>query len=91
MNLLIYFNYGKSSSNSRKKMPNFYSNGRKQDSEWNKTNERFQNRKLGGNLPENRITIQFRINTDFVYTQLYVKTVLHQQIQFSISTQFNSI
>ena len=30
--------------------------------------------------------IQFSISTDFVYTQLYVKTVLYLTIQFSAST-----
>ena len=30
--------------------------------------------------------IQFSISTDFVYTQLNVKTVLYQTIQFSVST-----
>ena len=32
--------------------------------------------------------IQFSISTDFVYTQLNVKTVLCWTIQFSISMQF---
>ena len=30
--------------------------------------------------------IQFSISTDFVYTQLNVKTVLYQTIQFNVST-----
>ena len=30
--------------------------------------------------------IQFRISTDFVYTQLNVKTVRYQTIQFFVST-----
>ena len=30
--------------------------------------------------------IQFSIGTDFVYTQLDVKTVLYQTIQFSVNT-----
>ncbi len=30
--------------------------------------------------------IHFSISTDFIYTQLNVKTVLHQTIQFSLST-----
>ena len=30
--------------------------------------------------------IQFSISTDFVYTQLNVKTVLYITIQFSVST-----
>ena len=33
-------------------------------------------------------TIQFSINTVFVYSQLNVKTVLFQTIQYSISTHF---
>ena len=37
-------------------------------------------------------TIQFNISTQiFVYTQLNVKTVLFQTVQFSITTQFSSI
>ena len=35
--------------------------------------------------------IQFNISIDFVYTELNVKTVPFQRIQFSISTQFSSI
>ena len=35
--------------------------------------------------------IQFTISIDFVYTQLNVKTVPFQTIQFSISTQISSI
>ena len=30
--------------------------------------------------------IQFSISTDFVYTQLNVKTVLYQTIQFTVNT-----
>ena len=33
--------------------------------------------------------ILFSISTDFLYTQLNVKTVLHQTIQFSVSTLFS--
>ena len=36
-------------------------------------------------------TIQFSISIVFVHTQLNVKTVLFQAIQFNISTQFSSI
>ena len=32
------------------------------------------------------VLIQLSITTDFVYTQLYVKTVLCQTIQFSVNT-----
>ena len=34
------------------------------------------------------VLIQFSISTDFVYSQLNVKTVLYQTIQFSVS-RFN--
>ena len=34
-------------------------------------------------------TVQFSVNTQFfVYTQINVKTILFETIQFSISTQF---
>ena len=36
-------------------------------------------------------TIQFSISLVFVYTQLNVKIVLFQTIQFTISTQFSSV
>ena len=32
--------------------------------------------------------IQFSMGIDFLYTQLYIETVLYETIQFSISTQF---
>ena len=32
------------------------------------------------------VLIQLSISTDFIYTQLNVKTVLYQTIQFSVST-----
>ena len=35
------------------------------------------------------VLIQFSISTDFVYTQLNVKTVLCQTIQFSVNTVVN--
>ena len=36
-------------------------------------------------------TVQLSVSVVFVYTQLNVKTVLFQTIQFSISTHFSSI